>query len=106
MEQNDAINLDKENVVENEEKDEDMLRAICTNITEFPEDETKRAEFYQAKTPKALRSISILRRKMGRSGSKRRRSRSRSRRVKKGPRRVIRVSRSRSADKENRPEVL
>ena len=102
----DAINLDCSKAEASKENDDGMLRAVCTNITELPEDETKRAEFYQAKTPKALRSISILRRSHRKSGSKRRRSRSRSRRRKSGQRRVIRVSRSRSADKENRPEVL
>jgi hypothetical protein len=33
------------------DSDDGILRAICTNLTELPEDEEKRAEFYQAKTP-------------------------------------------------------
>lgn len=106
LELNDPINLDELNQVDNKENVEGPLRAICTNITELPESENERAEFYMAKTPKALRSISILRRSHRKSGSKRRKSRSRSRRRKSGKKRVIRVSRSRSADKENRPGAV
>jgi hypothetical protein len=80
-----------------------ILRAICTNITEFPEDEKEMADLYQAKTPLAFRSMSLIRRTIEQSAKKKEASRSRSKQ-RSGQKRIIRFSRSRSADKENRKE--